>query len=103
MTPKDRAREATWDIGAPDWTTADGELLESRVEQAITAAVAEDRASRECCKMEREACAKIADESEENRGLLKQPDGELAAKIIAHNIRARSNASTPSTEPVEES
>lgn len=31
------------------------------VDKAITAAVAEDRASRECCKVEREACAKIAE------------------------------------------
>lgn len=78
MTPKERAREATWEAGCPDWTSDDQEQLEAAVEQAIIAAVLE----------EREACAKVCDERAEG-------DVEwymrLFAEGIAEDIRARSN------------
>jgi hypothetical protein len=43
MTAKQRAKECTWDTGAPDWGSDDQERLEAAVEAAIIVAVAEER------------------------------------------------------------
>jgi len=51
------------------------------IQKAIEAAIEEDRKSRECCKQEREACARIADHAE-------HPE----YGIIAKEIRARSES-----------
>lgn len=83
MTPRERAKEATWEAGCPDWGRDDQERLETAVEQAITAAV----------EAEREECAKICDGQEFWHKQMNE-----AAWSIARQIRARSTASTQDIE-----
>jgi hypothetical protein len=55
------------------------------VEQAINAAIDQDRASRECCKAERKACEQIAE------GVLRSAWVDIpTAQSILEKIRARS-------------
>lgn len=84
MTPRERAIDATWDTGGPDWTTVDRARLEARVEQAIIAAV----------EAEREQCAKIARDEARQWGKNRARQG--AALAVEEKIRARSNASSHS-------
>ena len=77
MTPRERAKQIQWVGKTP-------KELWDEVEQAITAAVEE----------EREACAKMADvESHDGR--------PHQAEHIAEAIRARSSASDRSAAPAE--
>lgn len=72
MTPRERAKEATQSAGMPQWGSDDQEQLELAVEQAINAAVEEERecltqAALAACEnavdaaiaQENEACAQI--------------------------------------------
>ena len=47
MTYRERAKEATWEAGCPDWGSDDQECLETAVERAINAAVEDDRKTRQ--------------------------------------------------------
>lgn len=99
MTPRERAKEATWETGCPDWSSDEHEQLETAVEQAIIAAVADATAEearkyiaevRRQVEQERGACAKIA---EQEREIFKESFGALVADQIANKIRARSTNS----------
>jgi hypothetical protein len=101
MTPRERAIELTETIDNAGWGCLPLEAI-TIIKQAITAAIEEDRKSRECCKQEREACVKlsasIADKIWDycqsvqwgtGRAMMEQREIE---QIIIETIRARSES-----------
>ena len=90
MTPRERAYHLVREmhITMRDYPT-NGAV--TAIEMCITAAV----------EAEREECAKIANGVAVDRRLLGQNEGDLVAKIIEVNIRARSNADARSAAPEE--
>jgi hypothetical protein len=89
MTPNERAKKVANELQG-DLFSATGWPDVELIERAIVAAVEEDRASRECCKVERQACAQIADELRNSF-----PDSDLHAisrKAMAARIRDRIRA-----------
>jgi hypothetical protein len=93
MTPKERAKDtiSAAMAKAEKESIAHGELEAwwNEIEAAIIAAVEEDRASRQCCADEREACAKVA---EDMQGEFWDKKMREAATIIMEAIRARGKA-----------
>jgi hypothetical protein len=85
MTPKERA-ETLWAMTRCNDTESSLRIIE----QNFVEVVEEDRASRECCKQEREECAQILDDWAE---INTKYDREYEAQILrvaAASIRARS-------------
>jgi hypothetical protein len=93
VTARERAEEIARKIGSTAIWETDIEI----VEQAITAAIEQDRASRECCKVEREAFEKLKNlalwENHETADefLFCMQDGarRIIAETEAERIRAR--------------
>jgi hypothetical protein len=92
MTTKERAEAIKWDLHAFRIELLNADELDV-VERHITAAIAEDRASRECCKMEREACEGIAQSQVRavygTLGIAGTDEAGIVALKIAREIRAR--------------
>lgn len=63
--------------------------LSSLLVAVINAAIEEDRASRECCKAELQACLTIAKNIKETHESLNRDHGAHAAFLIEHLIRVR--------------
>ena len=94
MMPRERAIELIETIDNAGWGCLPLDAI-IVIEQAIATAIEEGRKSRECCKAEREALLKIA---EEEKGKPDAPyrdfsEGYLAAlDFMIHQIRARSDS-----------
>lgn len=99
MTPRDRAKHLFDKIpGAVAQTLAVG-----LIEQAIIAALEEDRASRECCKAEREAILKIAiDIHDDYRASSWPAVAATAVMKVINAIRARPTTDAADTEGEKE-
>lgn len=97
MTPRERAIELTETIDNAGWGCLPLEAI-AIIKQAITAAIEEDRKTRECCKQEREACAVMVQEVYERElkifaNLKEYTDApHCILEDLMNEIRARSDS-----------
>jgi hypothetical protein len=91
MTPRERAEQIFNDfkIGVTDVYR---EAVVGAIEQAITAAIEEDRKSRECCERVWKTCAKVADEHARVGREMANREQTFTAEAIANVIRFRSDS-----------
>jgi hypothetical protein len=103
MTPRERAIELIETIDNAGWGRLPLEAI-TIIKQAINSAIEEERKSRECCKHEREVCAKLGDEEagyhagemerlrRNDLAVVIEEKAMKTAKEITRKIRARSES-----------